>query len=611
MTINLNLAKALALVMLLSACADNGHLKGIAINPEYTGGITNSQRPYTQTSDGKDHVLTMTKTDIAPVNSLSIENISIERGQVNYQISISLNQQQDPLKFVGALPSALNTVSNFVPVSYSNDKEKQSTDTLTLSCAEVNCPATVIGSLKTSLGSATFTLRSITAQARILYLSKHDAFEISNSFTPYYPAVPGFISQFQQSTAVSATSYEVAFGKAAAKITLNWGNSRFCIETDVTTTDTSRSPLTRVRVTCGQENLPKIKIDLAGNNQKGKLALRFNIQDRMTFVLFVDLNGKTISDPLFNVDPQTLISNNGFGKRLFPENLNYSRTFNIVKQLYSDIPNDGAVVLPEQKYGFEVLQKWLDKWQGKKVDPGTCWGEGTGKANIRHTLISFLKYAPPNFSKVQHLFEKQDVPSTFMFTTLVESPKYFSKSPEVQVSTSNAVGPWQLMDSVAKDWGLAFFPTIDGKADPRDERGNFEKATRAAISQYDRLLDYFGESDYKLALAAYNQGAGSLLDSFVNAVDIKEYDQFFQARSAKNKSLTKPENYQERIDKNKSDIGTKSPVNLSNLTKKWKEKIPNYWFLHEFHMMSCETRDYVPKLVSAMIVGEDPQAFGF
>lgn len=608
----LQLASILGLAILMSACGENGKLRGIALNPEYTGGVTVTDRPFTQTSNGSDLALSTTKTNTKGTTPVNIESISTESNKSDYQVSISVNQET--LKFAGTLPSAANTSSKLSRVDSEN-----SSDSLTLSCSDSNCPATLIGNLETSTGSAIFTLRSTIAQARLLYLSKHDAFEITNTFGSHYPAVPKFISQFQQSTKVAASSYEVALGKSSAKIDLVWGSSRFCIETDVTTTDTGTAPLTPVKVTCGQDLLPKIQITLIGNDQKGKLGFRFNIQERSTFILFVDLNGQQISDPLLPINPETLINPIGLGERVFPENLNNPRTLNILKQIYSDIPKDSVLVTKEKSYGFEIVKKWLQKWQGEDLDAGSCEGYIGGKIQVKNTMKNFLKNAPSHFEKIKEKFYKADVPTTFMFTTLVESPKFYNKHSEIEVSPSpdDAVGPWQLIEKVAIDWGLVFFPIVNRKADPRDERADFEKASRAAILQYDRLLGYFGEADYKLALASYNHGAGNLLSSILNAVDLKEYEEFFARIPKRDIKLgkptnysTKPENYKERIEKNRSELDS-TQVKLSNISSRWDEKIPNYWFLHEFHMMPCETRDYVPKLVSAMIVGEDPKAFGF
>ncbi|OQW49043.1 MAG: hypothetical protein A4S09_12790 [Proteobacteria bacterium SG_bin7] len=610
MKIYLNLATSAALAMLLSSCGENGKLKGILLNPEFTGGITSTKRPYTQTTDGSDQVLTTTKNKTAGQTPLNIENISVDRTQSKLQVSVTVNQQI--LTFEGESPSGLNSTSKL-----SRTDIKNSPDSFTLSCSDVQCPSTLIGNLSTSMGTAAVTMRSSTkAQARILYLSKHDAFEISSSFGPYFPAVPGFISQFQQSTQVNSTSYEVALGKAGAKIDLVWGDSHFCLETDVTTTDTGASPLTSVKITCGQDLLPKMKIDLVGNNQKGKLGFRFNIQDRSTFILFVDLNGKKISNPILPINPETLINPIGRGQRVFPENLKNPRTFNIIKQIYSDIPKESVTVAPEQSHGFEIVKKWLLKWKGEELDASSCEGGFGGKVKVQGIMKNFLKKAPPYFEKVKEQFYKADVPTSFMFTTLVESPKFYNKYSEIQVSVDQAVGPWQLLKDVAAEWGLEVFPIVDGKADPRDERGDFEKASGAAILEYDRLLGYFAEADYKLAIASYNNGVGNVLSSILNAVDLKEYEEFFSKipnRKNEEKPLnysTKPENYKERIEKNRSEIDNPR-IQLSSIARRWAEKIPNYWFLHEFHMMPCETRDYVPKLVSAMIVGEDPTTFGY
>lgn len=598
------------LAIFLSACSENGKLRGVLINPEFTGGITDAKRPYTQTSNGRDRLLTAKKADAAGSTPLKIEDISIESSNLNYQIAVSVNQQK--LKFEGAPPSDVNASAKL-----SRSDSKDAAESLTLSCSESNCPSTLVGNLKTSSGTATFTIRSTTAQARLLYLSKHDAFEIANTFGPHFPEVSGFISQFQQSTPVNSISYEVALGKAAAKIDLAWGSSRFCLETDVTTTDTGNSPLTTVKVTCGQEFLPKIKIDLIGNDQKGKLGFRFNIQERSTFILFVDLNGQKISDPLLPINPETLINPVGLGDRIFSENLNNPRTLNIIKQIYSDIPKDSVTVAKEQSHGFEVVKKWLRRWQGEELEVSSCEIGLSSKVQIQLILKNFLKKAPSYFEKIKDQFNKADVPATFMFTTLVESPKFYNKYAEIEVSSAEAVGPWQIMKQVAADWGLVVFPVVGGKVDPRDERADFEKASKTAISQYDRLLGYFAESDYKLALASYNFGPGNVLSSILTSLDLKDYEEFFVRIPNRSKNVgkplnysTKPESYKERIEKNRSNIDN-TQIKLSMISSRWAEKIPNYWFLHEFHMMPCETRDYVPKLVSAMIIGEDPQAYGF
>ncbi len=606
-----------SLLLLFSACAKKDEAITLATHPEFTGGVhQESQRPFTQTSDGSDHALADGKAklmanqfDAAPAK-ISIADIRISPVQNQFQILIFLKDNESPLKFVGQLPTQMNAL-----VKISNDDAKES---LTLSCtADPNCPNTLLGELQTSAGKATFTLRTTKAQGRILYLSKHDEFEIKNTFGLHYKALPEFLAQFQSSTPLAATSTEVVFGKSAAYLRLSWREFQICLDADVTTTDQGVLPLTAVKVSCGQEFLPKMKIDLVGNNQKGKIALRFNLDERFTFILFVDLNGGKIADPLLPVEPDMLIPDNGFvAQPVFPMKLESPRTFNVAKQFYTDMPTPGnkkSLVLPEQKYGFSIVQNWIEKWQGDKDDPSSCWGKDGGDHSYKASLVQFLKSGPGYFKKVKSMFEKADVPANFMFLSVVESPRFYREKSKIEVSKDGAVGPWQIMESVAQDWGLKFFPLIGPKtADPRDERVDFEKSSQAAVSQLSRLLGYFGEADYKLSIAAYNQGAGSLLKPFFYAVDIRAYEEYFEKYFGDRANVVKPDNYRKRIEQNKNAIGEFNPkTKFTALMKQWNEKIPSFWFLHEFHMMSCETRDYVPKTLAAMFIGENPQAFGF
>jgi membrane-bound lytic murein transglycosylase D len=37
----------------------------------------------------------------------------------------------------------------------------------------------------------------------------------------------------------------------------------------------------------------------------------------------------------------------------------------------------------------------------------------------------------------------------------------------------------------------------------------------------------------------------------------------------------------------------------------------NFWYLYRVNALPKETREYVPKVVAAMIIGRNPQHFGF
>jgi hypothetical protein len=99
--------------------------------------------------------------------------------------------------------------------------------------------------------------------------------------------------------------------------------------------------------------------------------------------------------------------------------------------------------------------------------------------------------------------------------------------------------------------------------DPRDERHNFKKSTQAAAQYIKAIYDSDAQASGLLVMASYNWG-----ERRVNRL-IKKM----------------PENPQER--------------NFWLLLGKYKNQIPR------------QTYDYVFHILSAAVIGEDPQLFGF
>ncbi|MCI5188558.1 MAG: LysM peptidoglycan-binding domain-containing protein [Candidatus Electrothrix sp. AS4_5] len=115
-------------------------------------------------------------------------------------------------------------------------------------------------------------------------------------------------------------------------------------------------------------------------------------------------------------------------------------------------------------------------------------------------------------------------------------------------SPAGATGLWQFMPTTAKSYGLRIDSWID-------ERRNPEKATKAAISYLSALYKQFG--DWQLAVAAYNAGEGK----------------------------------------------------ISRGLEKYKVK--NFWELAEKNYLPRETKNYVPKLIAAIIIAHEPKRYGF
>ena len=118
------------------------------------------------------------------------------------------------------------------------------------------------------------------------------------------------------------------------------------------------------------------------------------------------------------------------------------------------------------------------------------------------------------------------------------------------LSKAKAKGPWQFMIPTAKDHGLKTNWYID-------ERSDFEKSTVAA-AKYLKMLSKMFDGDWHLVLAAYNGGQG-------------------------------------RVQRAMKKAGTQDFWTLSKTTK----------------YLPKETREYVPLILGAMIVGRNPAQYGF
>ncbi len=118
------------------------------------------------------------------------------------------------------------------------------------------------------------------------------------------------------------------------------------------------------------------------------------------------------------------------------------------------------------------------------------------------------------------------------------------------LSRASAKGPWQFMIPTAKDHGLKTDWFID-------ERSDFEKSTVAA-AKYLKMLAKMFDNDWHLVLAAYNGGQGRVQ----RAMNRAGTDDFW--------SLTETQKY-----------------------------------------LPKETREYVPLILAAMVVGRNPAQYGF
>lgn len=118
----------------------------------------------------------------------------------------------------------------------------------------------------------------------------------------------------------------------------------------------------------------------------------------------------------------------------------------------------------------------------------------------RDYIIHMFSKGKKYFPQALEIFEKYNVPSEFQVLPALESN--FNAN---AVSRAGAVGYWQFMGTLAREYGLK----IGGK---NDERKNFEKSTIAAAKFFRDQLDYF-DNDILMTVAAYNCGQGRVRSS--------------------------------------------------------------------------------------------------
>jgi hypothetical protein len=152
---------------------------------------------------------------------------------------------------------------------------------------------------------------------------------------------------------------------------------------------------------------------------------------------------------------------------------------------------------------------------------------------------------------VKDMLEGEHLPPDLAFIPVVES----ARDPG-QGSAAGAAGPWQFTASTARALGLR----VDGAV---DERENLRKSTLAACHYLRNLiLDFGSGSSVMLALAAYNSGPTKVKQAVMKTVQ--------------------------------------DPI-----------KQRNFWYLYRVKALPEETREYVPKVFAVMIIGRNPEHFGF
>ena len=169
-----------------------------------------------------------------------------------------------------------------------------------------------------------------------------------------------------------------------------------------------------------------------------------------------------------------------------------------------------------------------------------------------HPVIArALIQASGQIQTIRNILREDQLPEDLAYIPLVESALGTG-----QASAAGAVGPWQFTQATAKAYGLR----VDGQV---DERKNLVKATRASCKYLrDLILDFGTGSSVMLALAAYDSGPTQVKQAVARTV--------------------------------------RDPI-----------KQRNFWYLYRARALPLETREYVPKVFAAILIGRNPHHFGF
>jgi soluble lytic murein transglycosylase-like protein len=169
----------------------------------------------------------------------------------------------------------------------------------------------------------------------------------------------------------------------------------------------------------------------------------------------------------------------------------------------------------------------------------------------RPIIARALAEARGQLRTIQQILQKHELPVDLAYIPLVESSLEAGKSSE-----AGAMGPWQFTAATAKAFGLH----VDGQV---DERKDLVKSTEATCKYLRELILDFGTgSSVMLALAAYNSGTTTV-------------------RQAVSKTVGDP------------------------------IKQRNFWYLYRSRALPRETREYVPRVFAAILIGRNPAHFGF
>lgn len=174
--------------------------------------------------------------------------------------------------------------------------------------------------------------------------------------------------------------------------------------------------------------------------------------------------------------------------------------------------------------------------------------------------------------------QEHGLPPEFFYLALQES-RFQTDEVGPRTNYGIAKGMWQFIPGTARQYGLRLGPRADMRVyDPQDERHDFKKSTEAAARYLQTIYSTKAQASGLLVIASYNWGEHRVVNKL------------------------------ERIPSRPQSIPQEALEGIPENPEK-----RNYWrFLNEYsNRMPEQTKDYVLKIFSAAVIGQDPRLFGF
>jgi soluble lytic murein transglycosylase-like protein len=224
--------------------------------------------------------------------------------------------------------------------------------------------------------------------------------------------------------------------------------------------------------------------------------------------------------------------------------------------------------------------------------------QGPDRPLMKHALNE----AGSKMTVIRAMLEADNLPPDLAFVPLVESALVPNR-----VSAAGAAGPWQLTPATARALGLR----VDGAV---DERLDLHKATRAGCRYLRNLiLDFGAGSSVMLALAAYNLGPTRVKQAITKVIEdpIKQRQFWYLYRPRALPAATR--DYVTSSSMLAPAAYNLDPTRVKQAITKVEDPIKqrNFWYLYRARALPAETREYVPRVFAAIVIGRNPDRFGF